>query len=86
MDDPEGYLFIVSNMLRAIHQIFSNSNRTYSSLSVENINTIKTLVVSTLEAVADCEIADVIKIANFIAHDDTLIEVLITLLNSKGSM
>jgi len=85
-DDPEGYLFTVSNMLLAIHQIFSNSNRTYASVSVGSINAIKTLVVSTLEAVVNCEKKDVIKVANFIANDDILIKVLITLLNSKGSM
>lgn len=86
MDDHKGYLFAVSNILKAIHDIFQDCKRKYSLVSAEKINTIKALVSSILDAVSDCGTEDAIKIANFIARDDLLVEVLVTLMNSKGSM
>ena len=73
-------------MLRAISNILSNCNRRYSALSVDKVNVIKTIISTLLGMVRSCETTDKIHISNFIASDDTLIEVIILLLNSKGSM
>jgi len=84
-NDPEGNLLVVDNMLRAINNILSNCNRTYSTIPVKKVNIIKTLIATALSVISSCEIKDKIQISNFIASDDTLIEVIVLLINSKGS-
>ena len=74
-------------MLKAINNIFSNnSDKAYSTLSFDEVNIIKTLISTLLGIVGSCETKDMIHISNFIASDDDLIEVIVLIFNSKGSM
>ena len=84
-NDPEGNLLVVGNILKAINDILSNCNETYSSLSVDKVNIIKTLIIALLTIIGSCETKDMIHISDFIASDDTLIEVIILIFNSMGS-
>ena len=84
-DDLDGTFFVISDLLTTIDKIFQSCNEKFASLSVGDVNVIKTIVSVLLNTIQVCEDSEINDIANFIANQDILLEALLLTLQAKGS-
>lgn len=84
-DDLDGTFFVVSDLLTTIDNMFHSYNKKFASLSVNDVNVIKTVVSILLSTIQVCDDREINDIANFIANQGILLEALLLTLQAKGS-